>query len=964
MASSDQGITAFHAKYFAWELTRRRAAAEEDRIAQSLFDASVDLNPHQIDAALFALQNPLSKGVVLADEVGLGKTIEAALVQCQLWAERRRRQLVICPAALRKQWAQELAEKFNLPAEVLDARTWLDLRQSGVFDPLDRDVISIMSFNFATRLEKQLGAVSWDIVVIDEAHKLRNAHRKSHETGQSFKRSLAGRKKLLLTATPLQNSLMELYGLSSLIDDQLFGDERSFRSRYSTGEGDLASLRRRLQPFVKRTLRKDVLEYVPYTQRHALTTPFAPSETEQALYMHISTYLQREFSYGFPQQQKHLVALVVRKLLASSTEALVATLKAIRSRLQKLLDTQSIDEEWLTQLLEDDELETDLLDAAETPVIQPAQPHTAAAPETIDFGLLRAELAELDQYLALAAQVREDQNSHALLSALAQGFGRMAAMGAPRKAVVFTESRRTQDYLVRYLEAHGHAGQVVAFSGGNPGAAATGIYQRWLARNAGSDRVTGSPAIDRRTALIDEFRDHAEILVATEAAAEGVNLQFCSLVVNYDLPWNPQRVEQRIGRCHRYGQRFDVVVINFLNLRNEADQRVLELLQDKFHLFDGVFGASDAVLGHIESGLDFERRIAEIYDQCRTPQAIDAAFAALRAELDADIQARMQETERLLLAHFDADIHDLLRSHQERAESQLDRISRLFWKLTQFVLVGQARFNTAHLAFHLPHPPLPAAPPGTYQLIRKGQAADNTLLEHARIYRLTHPLGEYVLDQGRQWPTPQAELQFNASGSQPRISVLEALAGQRGWLQLNLLALDSFQREEHLVFTALSDDGTVLDGETCEKLFQLSAVARPTDLAAPEALAGNARRQLDAKLSRALEQNDQFFQQERDKLDAWAEDCIHAAEQALADTKLKLKGLKRLARLAASITEAKRLQDDIRRVEGEQRRQRQEIFAVEDDIEARRDALIQALEKRLHQASQTQTLFTLRWVIL
>ena len=148
-----------------------------------------------------------------------------------------------------------------------------------------------------------------------------------------------------------------------------------------------------------------------------------------------------------------------------------------------------------------------------------------------------------------------------------------------------------------------------------------------------------------------------------------MNLQFCSLVVNDDLPWNPQRVEQRIGRCHRYGQRVDVVVINFLNQRNEADQRVLALLQDKFHLFDGVFGASDQILGQMESGLDFERRIAEIYDPCRTPPQIEAAFAALRAELDADIQARMQETERLLLAHFDADIHDLLRNHKERAES-------------------------------------------------------------------------------------------------------------------------------------------------------------------------------------------------------------------------------------------------------------------------------------------------------
>ena len=548
--------TAHHAKYFAWELTRRRAASEEDRLAQSLFDASVDLNPHQIDAALFALKNPLSKGVVLADEVGLGKTIEAALVLCQLWAERRRRLLVICPAALRKQWAQELADKFNLPAEVLDARTWHRLRESGIYDPLDRDVISVMSIHFAARMETQLAAVPWDVVVIDEAHKLRNAHRKSHETGQALKRALAGRKKLLLTATPLQNSLMELYGLTSLIDEETFGDERSFRSQYSSIDGDIQSLRRRLQPFIKRTLRRDVLEYVPYTQRHALTTPFSPSEEEVRFYELISAYLQRDFSYGFPSRQKHLVGLILRKLLASSTEAVVATLDAIRTRLQRLLDKQTIDEEWIQQLIEDEDLDEDLLEEDD-----PVAPQADGTPP-VDYALVREELAELDEYLRLARNIREDQKSHALLSALQQGFERMGAMGAARKAVIFTESRRTQDYLARYLEAHGYAGKVTMFSGGNQGPASTGIYQRWLAQYTGSDRVTGSPAIDRRTALIDHFRQESEILIATEAAAEGVNLQFCSLVVNYDLPWNPQRVEQRIGRCHRYGQRFDVVVIN------------------------------------------------------------------------------------------------------------------------------------------------------------------------------------------------------------------------------------------------------------------------------------------------------------------------------------------------------------------------------------------------------------------
>jgi hypothetical protein len=546
------------------------------------------------------------------------------------------------------------------------------------------------------------------------------------------------------------------------------------------------------------------------------------------------------------------------------------------------------------------------------------------------------------------------------LSALHQGFERMGAMGAARKAVIFTESRRTQDYLARYLEAHGYAGKVTMFSGGNQGPASTGIYQRWLTQYTGTDRVTGSPAIDRRTALIDHFCQESEILIATEAAAEGVNLQFCSLVVNYDLPWNPQRVEQRIGRCHRYGQRFDVVVINFLNQRNAADQRVLELLQDKFHLFDGVFGASDQVLGQIESGMDFEKRIAEIYDRCRTPADIDSAFAQLRTELDADIQARMQETEKLLLEHFDADIHDLLRSHKQRAENQLDRITRFFWWLTQYVLAGQARFDNAKLGFDLQVPPVVQAPTGAYQLIRKGEPPP----EHARVYRLTHPLGQYVLDTGRNLQAPQQSLTFHYGSHKPRISMVERLVGQTGWMQLSLLELDSFQHEEHLVFTAIDDAGEVLDQECCEKLFYLLATTTELEASPPIELQANAQRQLEATLSRALELNDQFFQQERDKLEAWADDRIASAEQALKDTKLKLKGLKRQARMALSMEDAERLQRDISKTETEQRRQRQEIFAVEDEIEARRDALIAALQKRLHRASRNQRLFVLRWSVV
>ncbi|MBL4833963.1 MAG: DEAD/DEAH box helicase family protein [Pseudomonas sp.] len=953
-------ITDYHAKYFAFELTRQRRGGDVGRLSSSLFDASVDLNPHQIDAALFALQNPLVKGVVLADEVGLGKTIEASLVMAQLWAERKRRIVVICPAALRKQWANELAEKFHLPSQVLDTKTWNQLRSDGHPDPFERPFISIFSFQFAKRMEQQLRQTPWDLVVIDEAHKLRNAHRDSNVIGNCIRESFAGCKKLLLTATPLQNSLLELYGLSTIIDQNLFGDKASFRQQFMRSDSSLAGLKERLNEFVHRTLRKQVLEYVPYTERKAYTYEFEPSEDELRLYYLVSAYLQRIDSYGVPAQQRHLVTLVVRKLLASSTAAVRKTLDSLLKRLRKLEEKGQLsaanNDLWPEGLLDDD-FDDELLEAAED-----AAEYNDPTPDlTLDLDRLRGEIAELEQYRELAGRIHEDAKSEALLIALNHGLERMVERGAERKAVIFTESCRTQEYLASHLERHGYAGKLALFSGSNNSPGTNAIYQRWLEDHKGTDRVTGSRAIDARTAIIDHFRSNAEILIATEAAAEGVNLQFCSLVINYDLPWNPQRVEQRIGRCHRYGQRHDVVVINFLNRKNEADKRVLELLSQKFQLFDGLFGASDDVLGSIESGLDIEKRIAGIYNECRDPSEIQAAFDLLQKELEDDIAKRMGETKDKLFAHFDANIHDKLKLRDEEARQQLDQMSRMFWNLSQHILNGCAEFRQTDLTFDLKTPPVgTVVSAGLYQLVSKNK--ELAPIEQAHKYRLGHPLGEWVLDTGRRLDTHVQVVEFNLSLFGKKLSSLDALQDQGGWLELNQLQLSSFQNEEHLVFTAFTDGGQMLDAEQCSNLFLLNARALPSDTqVAPDTLEQNAKRQLDAKLSKLLDENNEYFKRERDKLEAWADDQMKSAQKQLEDTRVELHNAKRLSRQADTMQEQKDAQEAIRRLERTQRRQRQEIFDVEDQIEARRDELIDGLEAQMHQKSSTQKLFTLRW---
>ena len=950
-------LSAYHAKYYAHELTRQVAGDDIDRLSTSLFDASVDLNPHQIEAALFALRSPLSKGVILADEVGLGKTIEAGLVLCQYWAEKKRNLIIICPASLRRQWAAELSEKFNLPTVILDAATIKRQKQEGIYNPFKQNKVVILSYHFAARQEEQLVSIPWNLVTIDEAHKLRNAHRKSNQIGQTLRRALDGRQKLLLTATPLQNSVIELYGLTSLIDEHIFGDIKAFRKQYLHQDGDLRELKERLSHYVKRTLRQQVLEYIRYTRRRTLTQPFIPSDLEQQLYDGITTFLLREESYALPVSQRHLTTLILRKLLASSTRAVTATLERIHTRLLAIRDNTPVPEDIISSIIASQGIEDDYLDEMEE---LDQEDH---AEQEIDLELLDQEIEELAQYIDLAKSIKVDGKTTQVVKALDAGFTEMAQMGAARKAIIFTESRRTQEYLREYLETNGYQGKLVTFSGTNTDPLSTRIYQQWLKDNEDSDQISGSAPVDRRTALIDNFKNQAEIMIATEAAAEGINLQFCSLVINYDLPWNPQRIEQRIGRCHRYGQKHDVVVVNFVNEQNSADQRVLELLTDKFNLFNGVFGASDEILGTIESGLDFEKRILSIYQSCRSPQEIKAAFDVLQKEMEKDISQRMDETRQQVIQHFDEDIHDLLKIRLDKARQRLDKVGRIFWSLTEYILGSRARFNSEKHDFTLHEPPAGSFHKGHYQLIRKG--TENTVSSN-HLYRLTHPLGEYVLDSGKNCETPQAKVCFDISNHPTKISIIEAIKGQTGWLVLDLLRLESFQEEEHLVFTGLDDDGRPMDQEICEKLFScyLKQEPTPTNSTHPDKLTANANQHQKAVLSRIMEANNRFFQAERDKLEKWADDKILAVEQDLSDTKAKIRGMKRESRQAESLEQQKEYQENIRGLERKQRRQRQQIFDAEDEILDKRDELIDALEKRMTKKTETQRLFTIRWSVI
>lgn len=949
-------LTDYHAKYFAHELTKRCSSESLEKLAGTLVDAQVDLNPHQVAAALFAFKSPLSKGAILADEVGLGKTIEAGILLSQKWAERRRKILIIVPSSLRKQWNRELLEKFFLPSEILEARSFNQAIKQGLPNPFNQDAIVICSYQFAANKSDFLTRVPWDLVVIDEAHRLRNVYKKQNKTARILRDALASTPKVLLTATPLQNSLMELYGLISFIDEYTFGDQKSFRERYArlTTDDTFMELKKRLAPICQRTLRRQVLEYVKYTNRVPITQEFIPTRDEQVLYDMVSEYLRRDNLQALPPSQRTLMTLVMRKLLASSTYAIAGALDSLCRKLKSKLKT---DDRLKAALKAREEIADDFELLEEFEDEWPEELDDEESLSNEDIATIQSEINDLEAFRNLAVSITENAKGQSLMQALEAGFRKARDLEAAEKAIIFTESRRTQDYLLRILEDSRFANQIVLFNGSNNDPKSREIYTAWKERHAGSDKVTGSRTADMRSALVDYFHDDAKIMIATEAAAEGINLQFCSLVVNFDLPWNPQRIEQRIGRCHRYGQKHDVVVVNFLNQGNAADQRVYQLLAEKFQLFSGVFGASDEVLGSIENGIDFEKRIAGIYQSCRAPEEIQMEFNLLREELDQQINEAMDQTRQQLLENFDSEVHEKLKINLQASQEYLNRYESLLLQLTQCTLGEAAYFDDKVPSFDLLSNPFPdqPIPLGRYKL---GPATDG-----AHIYRLGHPLAQKIVTRSASRELPFAHLTFDYSRCPLQVSILKDLVGKSGQLSLSMLTIESAETQDHLIWAGQTDDGTALDTEQCTRLFSIPATAQQTGLI-PTNLDHLVDGFAQAILAKIAEQNANYFDEEMDKLERWADDQKRSLEIQIKDLDVEIKTLKTESRKLAKLEDKVSAQRQIKQLEQKRSDFRRKLFDAQDAIDQNKDGLLDDVEQRLQQSTRSETLFTIRFTIV
>jgi len=828
----------FNRRLLAEDLVRVRRPDDRERSAASQRQARIDPNPHQIDAVIFALRRLPEGGCILADEVGLGKTIEAGLVIAQRCAEGAQRVLLIVPKSLIGQWQGELFNLFGIQTREDPA----SFSTPGVY-------LVGREFAGSERGAAALGAgPPFDLVVIDEAHEIfAGLHKRYGRDGlyaeDSDDAMMAHRVRgflrsapvLLLTATPMQNSLAELWGLVQYVEPTgtLLGDIATFRRVFCDEDdrtlvpGQEHELQRRLALVLQRTLRRQAQEFLdrPFTQRRCRLYEYAMSSAERTLYDDVTDYLLQPSLFAFAGRQRRLLLIGFHRRMASSIPALAKSLENVAARLRRLAAGFSL--EGIDEDLKDLE---DLEDEKE--IINESMTEDSSAPK--DPGALAAELARVEEFIARAHSLPSDAKARSFQDAIRVVLDLGRDGSGSGKAVVFTESITTQDYLRDLLLGMGlQDDDITLFRGVNDHPRAHQAHARWLAEEGARLAPGSRPSRDvaTRLALVHEFRTRSKVLVCTEAGAKGLNLQFCETVINYDLPWNPQRIEQRIGRCHRYSQQRDVTVINFINRDNDANRLTFEILSQKLDLFGKVLDASDTVLHEPRTdapeiavsavSVELESDLRSIYSRSRTVDEITREITALRdkiAERRDAYEKEYERTSQIIESRFDDDVRKVFRDLRDELPEALAQLDQELADLVNDYLAtrGTAYRRTAdgqRVVFEI----LSGDDEG-----KKFATGDARGLSDAEPLNLAHPLVREAIAAARTWPGGSIALQLRADSP----GELAALAGKTGVLEVVLADYGGFEPVQRLIAAAVVD-GTPIDPSLAARLSHLPAADGP-----------------------------------------------------------------------------------------------------------------------------------------
>ena len=899
--------------YFKNYLTLKDQGNNIERLNTSLHESKISLNPHQINAALIFFKDPLNKGFIFADEVGLGKTIEAGLIISQYWYERKRRIMIICPASLIKQWNEELFNKFRLNSIILDSKTIKNKNFKW------EDNIYITSIH-SIYLNRDFFNLTFNLVVIDEAHKLRNVYKDNGIMASAIKEVFAGQKKLLLTATPFQNNLMELFGLISLLDEHIFPDEKVFKEKYIKNyEQNKKEFHSILSNYIIRTLRKDVSKYINYTNRNVILADYYTTKKEKEFYNKVSNILySSDFSESYTLGQNQLLIILLQKLLSSSIYAVTSTLKNMRNN---LLEKNNFNLD-------------DFGDESTTKTIN-----------YVNSDSINGLINNLNEIIDFSKSIQNDSKFECLLSTLNNIYDLFSKdVSRNKKILIFTESKKTQQYLYTSLVKNGYT-SIITFNGENDVIANKKIYNHWLEKNKNTH--SNNKNANLRRAIIDAFENEYDILIATDSAAEGLNMQFCSVVINYDLPWNPQKIEQRIGRCHRYGQKNDVIVLNLLNRSNSIDQRIYDLLNSKLGIFESTFGSSDLILGNDNIADNIESSIREVYKKSRSPEEIERMFKELQNKFKKEIESSIRQSENEMENFFDEEVQRNFEFQYISAKNALNEYDQILCKLIKYVYPQITIDNT--LCFQLNNI--------NYTITNNDSSKE--------FVSLNTPFGIKVINQIPDHTQDISFITFDYYGSDNKIGYLESLSTKKGRICVSKIIYDSFELIEALVLTCIMDDGSTLPSEIIHKLLKLpcSSITNTCTSKNTKLLYSLHVKDINNKIKSIEEYNNLIFTNESNYIDNWADSMIEKIQLNVKKMREKRKELQKQFDFSINIEEKTKLQKQIAKLSKKITKSWIELAGAEDDINERRNNLISNLLSEKNKKVECKKLFELEFEI-
>lgn len=975
-----------HRRFDAENLVRLRRSSEQRRYAASQRLGRIDPNPHQIDAVMFALRRIPEGGCILADEVGLGKTIEAGLVVAQVMAEGAERILIVVPKPLLGQWQDELYTLFGISAaEAADDRC--ELAAPGVF------LVGREYAGSAAGSQRLAAAPPFDLCVIDEAHEMFAGIYKRFDRSGAYDegsgaaqtahrvRALIGPAPvLLLTATPMQNSLVELWGLLHYVEPTgtLVGSLPTFKALFCAGQdgrrlvpGQAPELRRRLADVVQRTLRHQAQEFLdtPFVGRRAQLYEYSMSPDEKQLYDDVTNYLLSPRLNAFQGRSRQLLLIGFHRLMASSTAALANSLARVADRLRRMRQGSPAEHACIIEPLAGD------LDDDELPVIEDD-------PGVADAATIDDELRQVEDFVRRARSLPHDSKAHSLVKVV-RSIGERR--GGNARLVVFTESLTTQEYLRDLLIEHAgvEAGEITLFRGRNDSPRARQALRRWQEEVGGHlpAHTLPSPGSAVRLALVHEFETRSRVFIATEAGAKGLNLQFCDTVVNYDLPWNPQRIEQRIGRCHRYGQTRDVTVVNFLARDNETQRLTLEILTQKLDLFGDVLDRSDAVLYEARSqrseeltsalGPDFEQQLNRIWERARSIGEVEEELRRLRETMEErrrDLDRIREHTTGLIETRFDDSVQQVFRRIAADLPATLDELDADLVRIVTDYLRANGIDHAAevHEGRRLIRIPACERLPGGLAEGLSVAAGHADALDGVDALHVTHPLVRAAVADARRSGSGTFSVRFRLTAQAPE--VLLRRRGARGRLALSRISYRGFEPEDRLVATAVFEDAAVLrPAEAALELLGMPCEDLPAALGDLSVTAADLDEVVDEELffdqARADHAEAQAFSRALDQLDQYVEDrllVLRRRQREISD-QLEQAGERRDAALGADARS--RAEDRIRRLEGElsDTEERIERLAARDDGDYERWRSHH--HRRRYQPPQAARLFDVAFVI-